>query len=49
LADTLVFAGMAAGRLLARLVDRPARCYPVWFWFWAEVTIAAVLLGVAWA
>jgi Domain of unknown function (DUF4345) len=49
LAIGFAVAGMAAGRLLARVVDRPARFYPVWFWFWAEVAMAAALLGAAWA
>jgi hypothetical protein len=40
-------AGMAGGRLVARVVDRPAGFYPVWFWFWVEVAMAAALLGVA--
>jgi hypothetical protein len=49
LAIGFAIAGMAAGRLIARAVDRPGSFYPVWFWFWAEVAMAAVLVGVAWA
>lgn len=42
-------AGMAAGRLVARAFDRPSGFYPVWFWFWTEVGMAAVLLAAAWS
>jgi Na+/glutamate symporter len=42
-------AGMAAGRLAGRAVERPSGFYPVWFWFWTEIAIAAALLGAAWA
>lgn len=38
--------GMAAGRLIARCVERPSAFYPSWFYFWVE-TIAGVLLLVA--
>ncbi|QWF85131.1 DUF4345 family protein [Amycolatopsis sp. CA-230715] len=35
--------GMAAGRVVARCVERPSAFYPSWFYFWVEV-IAGVLL-----
>jgi hypothetical protein len=42
-------AGMAAGRLASRAVERPSGFWPVWFWFCAEVVAAAILLAAAWA
>jgi uncharacterized protein DUF4345 len=36
--------GMAGGRLLGRLRDRPSAFYPVWFYFWVEVVAGALLL-----
>jgi hypothetical protein len=42
-------AGMAAGRLVGRLVERPRALYPVWLYFWVEVAIAAVLVAAAWS
>lgn len=35
--------GMAAGRLVGRVFDRPAAFYPVWFYFWVELVLAAIL------
>lgn len=35
--------GMAAGRLVAALVERPTAFYPSWFYFVAETTMAVVL------
>ena len=40
-------AGMAAGRLVARMVERPSGFYPVWLWFWAELAMAGALLAAA--
>jgi Domain of unknown function (DUF4345) len=42
-------AGMAAGRVVARLSERPSGFYPVWLFFWVEVVGAALLLAAAWA
>ncbi|MEN3309264.1 MAG: hypothetical protein V7603_5466 [Micromonosporaceae bacterium] len=36
--------GMASGRLAARITEAPQAFYPVWFYFWAELTAAAMLL-----
>jgi len=36
-------AGMAAGRLVAGAVERPAALYPSWFYFVAETARAVVL------
>jgi Domain of unknown function (DUF4345) len=47
LAVGVALAGMAAGRLIARGVERPSGFYPVWFFFWVEVAGAAVLLAAA--
>jgi uncharacterized protein DUF4345 len=41
-------AGMAGGRLVARLAERPSGFYPVWLFFWVEVVGAAALLAAAW-
>ena len=35
--------GMAAGRLVAALVERPTAFYPSWFYFVVETTMAVVL------
>ena len=43
IAVAVALAGMAAGRLIGRIVDRPAAFYPSWFYFWVEVALAAVL------
>ena len=40
--------GMAAGRLIGRLFDRPKSFYPTWFYFWVEVLAGAVLLLSGW-
>jgi len=42
-------AGMAAGRVVARVSERPSGFYPVWLFFWVEVVGAALLLAAAWA
>nr|WP_176879624.1 DUF4345 domain-containing protein [Prauserella marina] len=39
--------GMAAGRLVSRLLDKPTAFYPIWFYFWVEAVAAALLFGVA--
>ena len=39
--------GMAAGRLVACLWERPGHLYPVWFYFGIEVAGGGVLLLVA--
>ncbi|MFI7062802.1 DUF4345 domain-containing protein [Kribbella sp. NPDC050124] len=43
IAVAVALGGMAAGRLVGRVVDRPAAFYPIWFYFWVEVVLAAVL------
>lgn len=43
----IAVAGMAAGRLVGRTFDKPSGFYPVWFFFWAEVAMAAALLAAA--
>jgi hypothetical protein len=42
-------AGMAFGRLVSRVVERPSGFYPIWFYFLVELVGAGVLLAVAWA
>ena len=39
--------GMAFGRLMARLFERPSGFYPVWFYFWIETAGGALLLLAA--
>jgi Domain of unknown function (DUF4345) len=39
--------GMAAGRLIGRIRDRPAAFYPIWFYFWVEILTGAMLLTAA--
>ena len=39
--------GMAFGRLVSGVVDRPTAFYPNWFYFLVEVVAAAALLWVA--
>lgn len=36
--------GMAFGRLVARVVERPAGFYPSWLYFWFEVAAGGLLL-----
>jgi hypothetical protein len=38
-------AGMAAGRVVAAVVERPQRFYPSWFYCLAETLMAAVLVA----
>jgi hypothetical protein len=40
-------AGMAAGRLVSRVIDGPTGFYPIWFYFWVESLAAALLSGTA--
>ncbi|MGX1561902.1 DUF4345 domain-containing protein [Streptomyces sp. NPDC055506] len=40
-------AGMAFGRLAARVVERPSAFYPSWFYFWVETVGAVVLVSCA--
>ncbi|MCA2228451.1 DUF4345 family protein [Nonomuraea aurantiaca] len=37
--------GMAVGRLVARLVERPSAFYPCWLYFWVEVVGGGALLA----
>ena len=39
--------GMAFGRIVAALTDRPTRFYPVWFYFVVEIVLAGLLLCAA--
>ncbi len=44
LAVAVALFGMAGGRLLGRLRDRPSAFYPVWLYFWVEVVTGTLLL-----
>jgi hypothetical protein len=44
-AVAVALAGMAAGRLLSALRERPTGLYPVWVYFAIEVVSAAALLA----
>jgi hypothetical protein len=44
LAVAVALYGMAGGRLVGRVFDRPDAFYPVWFYFWVEVVAATALL-----
>jgi hypothetical protein len=44
LAVAVALFGMAGGRVLGRIRDRPRAFYPVWFYFWVEVVVGALLL-----
>jgi hypothetical protein len=39
--------GMAFGRAVGRLVDRPSGFYPIWFYFLVELAGAALLITAA--
>ncbi|MFC9555594.1 DUF4345 family protein [Rhodococcus sp. NPDC056960] len=39
--------GMAFGRIVSAVADRPPRFYPVWFYFVVEVVLAGLLLAAA--
>lgn len=43
----VALAGMACGRLIGALAERPSGVYPVWVYFAIEVAGAAVLLAAA--
>ncbi|HWD82063.1 MAG TPA: DUF4345 domain-containing protein [Kribbella sp.] len=43
IAVAVALVGMAAGRLVGCLVDRPRGFYPNWFYFGVEVLLGAVL------
>lgn len=47
IAIAIALAGMAAGRVISRLVDSRVAFYPIWFYFWVEVAGAVALLAVA--
>ena len=42
-AVAVALAGMAAGRVVAALIERPTRFYPSWFYFLVETAMASVL------
>lgn len=42
-AVAVALAGMAAGRLVGRVFDRPSAFYPIWFYFWVELIAAGLL------
>ncbi|MEV4729554.1 DUF4345 domain-containing protein [Saccharopolyspora sp. NPDC049426] len=42
----VAMAGMAAGRVISRLVDAPAAFYPIWFYCLVEAVAGGLLLGV---
>ena len=44
LAVAVALYGMAGGRLVGRVFDRPDAFYPVWFYFWVEAIAATALL-----
>ena len=43
----LALAGMAAGRLVSRIVDKGTSFYPIWFYFGVEVLAAGLLFASA--
>ncbi|MGW0737987.1 DUF4345 family protein [Streptomyces sp. NPDC002851] len=45
LAAAVALAGMALGRLVARVAERPSAFYPAWFYFWVEVLGAGLLIA----
>ena len=42
-AVAVALVGMAAGRLVGRVFDRPSAFYPIWFYFWVELIAAGLL------
>ena len=46
LAVAVALGGMASGRLVAAVIERPRRFYPSWFYFALETAMAAVLYAV---
>ncbi|WP_063126063.1 DUF4345 family protein [Nocardia fusca] len=47
LAVAVALAGMAAGRVISRVLDSSVAFYPIWFYFWVEVVAAAALVAAA--
>ena len=47
-AVAFALAGMAGGRLVSSVMERPRALYPVWVYFLIEVVSAAVLLVAVW-
>jgi Na+/glutamate symporter len=47
LAVAAALLGMAFGRVVGRAADRPSGFYPIWFYFFVEVTGAALLIIAA--
>ncbi len=45
LAIAVALLGMAGGRVIAALVERPARFYPCWFYCVVEVALAGLLVA----
>ena len=39
--------GMAFGRIVSAVADRPTRFYPVWFYFVVELVLSGLLLSAA--
>lgn len=46
-AVAVALGGMAAGRVISRVLDSSVAFYPVWFYFWVETVAAAALIAVA--
>lgn len=42
----IALAGMAAGRLISRLLDSPTAFYPIWFYFLVEAVASGLIIGV---
>ena len=47
IAVAVALLGMAAGRVVSRLVERPRAFYPNWLFFWVEAVIGLALLWAA--
>lgn len=47
LAVAFALGGMAFGRLVAWIADRPTGFYPSWFYFWVELVAAGALVFAA--
>ena len=45
----IALAGMAAGRIVGGLADRPTSVFPVWTFFAIEVIAGGILLAIAWS
>jgi hypothetical protein len=46
-AVAVALAGMAGGRVVGAIAERPRGVYPIWFWFSVEVIGAAALFAAA--